>query len=111
MAQKLSITIAGAVSLGSYESGVAFEVLDALSQHNSWAAQNNPAVRIEIDVFTGASAGGMTVAMVAQRLLFDGTTMNLPYNNRFTTHGFVTSTSQSCWLCQQRITHAFDLFL
>jgi hypothetical protein len=81
MAKKLSITISGAVSLGSYESGVAFEVLDALSQHNRWAAQNNPDARIEIDVLTGASAGGMTVAMIAQRLLFDGAAMSLPYDN------------------------------
>lgn len=81
MAKKLSITISGAVSLGSYESGVAFEVLDALSQHNQWGAQNNPDARIEIDVLTGASAGGMTVAMLAQRLLFDGAAMNLPYDN------------------------------
>jgi predicted acylesterase/phospholipase RssA len=82
MAKKLSITIAGAVSLGSYEAGVAFEVLDALSQHNQWAEANNlPDERIEIDVLTGASAGGMTVAMLAQRLLFDGPAMSLPYSN------------------------------
>ncbi|HEX8817023.1 MAG TPA: patatin-like phospholipase family protein [Terriglobales bacterium] len=81
-AKKLAITIAGAVSLGSYESGVAFEVLDALAQHNHWADENNsPDERIEIDVLTGASAGGMTVAMIAQRLLFDGPAMNQPYNN------------------------------
>jgi predicted acylesterase/phospholipase RssA len=82
VAKKLAITIAGAVSLGSYESGVAFEVLDAIAQHNQWAAQNNlPDERIEIDVLTGASAGGMTVAMIAQRLLFDGPAMSLPYDN------------------------------
>ncbi|HVW07393.1 MAG TPA: patatin-like phospholipase family protein [Bryobacteraceae bacterium] len=81
MPKKLSITIAGAVSLGSYESGVAFEILDAVSQHNAWAAQTNPDERIEIDVLTGASAGGMTAAMIAQRLLFDGAAMNQPYDN------------------------------
>lgn len=82
MAKKLSITIAGAVSLGSYESGVAFEILDAVAQHNTWADQQDPpAERIEIDVLTGASAGGMTVAMIAQRLLFDGPSMSDPYNN------------------------------
>ena len=82
MAKKLAITIAGAVSLGSYEAGVAFEVLDAIAQHNLWAAQNSSSdERIEIDVLTGASAGGMTVAMIAQRLLFDGPAMSLPYDN------------------------------
>lgn len=82
MAKKLAITIAGAVSLGSYEAGVAFEVLDAIAQHNQWAAENSLLdERIEIDVLTGASAGGMTVAMIAQRLLFDGPAMSLPYDN------------------------------
>jgi hypothetical protein len=82
MARKLAITISGAVSLGSYESGVAFEVLDALAQHNQWARENElPDERIEIDVLTGASAGGMTVAMIAQRLLYDGPSMRDPYNN------------------------------
>ncbi len=82
MAKKLAITISGAVSLGSYESGVAFEILDALAQHNAWAAASNlPAERIEIDVLTGASAGGMTVAMIAQRLFYDGASMGQPYDN------------------------------
>ena len=82
MAKKLAITISGAVSLGSYESGVVFEVLDALAQHNQWANANNlPDERIEIDVLTGASAGGMTVAMIAQRLLYDGLSMIQAYNN------------------------------
>ena len=82
MAKKLAITIAGAVSLGSYESGVAFEIFDAIAQHNQWADANHLTdERIEIDVLTGASAGGMTVAMLAQRLLFDGPTMSQPYDN------------------------------
>jgi hypothetical protein len=82
MAKKLAITISGAVSLGSYESGVVFEVLDALAQHNQWADANHlPDERIEIDVLTGASAGGMTVAMVAQRLLYDGPAMGQAYDN------------------------------
>jgi hypothetical protein len=68
MAMKLAVTISGAVSLGSYESGVAFEVLDSLAQHNQWASTNNlPDERIEIDVLTGASAGGMTVALDDER--------------------------------------------
>lgn len=82
MAKKLAITISGAVSLGSYDAGVVFEVLDALTQHNQWADANNLAdERIEIDVLTGASAGGMTVAMIAQRLLYDGPSLSQPYNN------------------------------
>jgi len=63
MPKNLAITIAGAVSLGCYESGVAFEILDAIAQHNQWADANNQTdERIEIDVLTGASAGGMTSA-------------------------------------------------
>jgi hypothetical protein len=82
MAKKLAMTIAGAVSLGSYESGVAYEILDAITQHNQWADLNNlPDERFEIDVLTGASAGGMTSAMIAQRLLYDGPSMSQPYDN------------------------------
>lgn len=82
VAKKLAITVSGAVSLGSYEAGVAFEVLDALAQHNQWANANNlPDERIEIDVLTGASSGGMTVAMIGQRLLYDGLSMSQPYDN------------------------------
>jgi hypothetical protein len=82
MAKKLAITIAGAVSLGCYEAGVAFEILDAVAQHNQWADANDQAdERIEIDVLTGASAGGMTSAMIAQRLLYDGPAMSQPYSN------------------------------
>lgn len=32
--KRLAITIAGAVSLGSYEAGVLWEVLEAVRQHN-----------------------------------------------------------------------------
>lgn len=53
-----------------------------LAQHNQWASENNSRdERIEIDVLPGASAGGMTVAMIAQRLLFDGPALSLPYSN------------------------------
>jgi len=82
MAKKLALTIAGAVSLGSYEAGVMYEVLDALGQHNTWAVENGkPEQRIEIDVLTGASAGGMTAAMTAISLLFDGASLSDPYGN------------------------------
>src|SRR5262252_5913939 len=82
MAKKVAITISGAVSLGSYESGVVYEVLDALAQHNYWAdASHLPDERIEIDVLTGASAGGMTAAMIAQNLLYDGPSLSQPYDN------------------------------
>ena len=82
MPKNLAITIAGAVSLGSYESGVIYEILDALAQHNQWCQDNNtPDQRIEIDVITGASAGGMTAAIVAQRLLYDGDSLASPYDN------------------------------
>ncbi len=65
MRKKLAITIAGAVSLGSYESGVLYEVIAALKQHNSKLPPNGDGNRIEIDVLTGASAGGMTAIILA----------------------------------------------
>lgn len=80
MPYRLAITIAGAVSLGSFEGGVLFEVVDALGQHNT---ASTPDQRIYIDVLTGASAGGMTAAITAQNLLYSGPALADPYNNPF----------------------------
>ena len=68
MTYRVAIAISGAVSLGSYEAGTLYEIIKALKEHNENPA--NP--KIEIDVLTGASAGGMTAAMIAQKLLYDG---------------------------------------
>lgn len=82
MPKRLAITVAGAVSLGSFEAGVLFEVLSAIKQHN----QNNATKdneRIEVDVLTGASAGGMTATIAAQKLLFDADALDGAYRNSF----------------------------
>lgn len=80
MPKKLAIAIAGAVSLGSYEAGVLFEVLDAIRQHN-----RNPATseeeKVIIDVLTGASAGGMTAIILAQKLMYSDGEFKGPYDN------------------------------
>ena len=70
MAKRVAITIAGAVSLGSYEAGVLYELLNAF---DTWNRQpdSDESKKIYIDVLTGASAGAMTAAMVAQRLMYD----------------------------------------
>jgi hypothetical protein len=80
MPKKLAITIAGAVSLGSYESGVLYEVLDAIRQHNANPATDGNS-RIEIDVLTGASAGGMTAIILAQKLMFSADQFKGAYDN------------------------------
>jgi hypothetical protein len=80
MPYRLAITIAGAVSLGSFEAGVLFEILDALAQHNQAAP---PGQRIYVDVLTGASAGGMTAAITAQTVLYSWPAISDPYNNPF----------------------------
>ena len=67
MTYRVAMAISGAVSLGSYEAGCVYELLNAFKEHNA-NPQNTP---IEIDVLTGASAGGMTAAMIAQKLLYD----------------------------------------
>jgi predicted acylesterase/phospholipase RssA len=73
MAKHIAITIAGAVSLGSYESGVMYEMLEALRIHNEKAeAAGTPDTKIYVDVITGASAGGMTAAVLGQWLMFAG---------------------------------------
>jgi predicted acylesterase/phospholipase RssA len=83
----LAITIAGAVSLGSYEAGATYEILDAIRQHNDDPETVKGGDFINIDVLTGASAGGMTAAILAQKLLFaknefvDASGKSSPYNN------------------------------
>jgi predicted acylesterase/phospholipase RssA len=83
MSKRLAITISGAVSLGSYEAGVLYEICEALGQHNDPETRANPVDRIEIDVLTGASAGGMTAVIAAQNLLYSGSSLKEPQNNPF----------------------------
>lgn len=80
MNKRLAITISGAVSLGSYEAGVLYEIINAFGQHNNDAATPSQE-RIEIDVITGASAGGMTAGIAVQKLLFEAGSLTDPYNN------------------------------
>lgn len=80
MAKRLAVTVAGAVSLGSFEAGVMYEVINAIKQHNQ-DPRTAPADRIEIDVLTGASAGGMTAAVAAHKLLFSAASLEDPYGN------------------------------
>src|SRR5271156_1199466 len=80
MPKRLAITVAGAVSLGSYEAGVLYEVLDTIRQHNTDPATTTDD-RIVIDVLTGASAGGMTAIVLAQKLLYSAGEFNGPYDN------------------------------
>jgi len=83
----LAVTIAGAVSLGSYEAGAMYEIFDAIRQHNENPTTISLGDFIRIDVLTGASAGGMTAAILAQKLLFaknefvDATGKSAPYDN------------------------------
>jgi hypothetical protein len=82
MPKRLAITVAGAVSLGSFEAGVLFEVLSAIKQHNQ-DSRTTDQDRIEVDVLTGASAGGMTATIAAQKLLFDSSALDGAYRNSF----------------------------
>jgi hypothetical protein len=82
MAKRVAITIAGAVSLGSYEAGVTYELLEAFRAYNEGVDAGKIAgEKIYVDVLTGASAGGMTAAMLAQRLMFDGASMEGEFTN------------------------------
>jgi predicted acylesterase/phospholipase RssA len=82
MSRKIAIAISGAVSLGSFEAGVMYEVLEAIARYNE-APERLESDRIEIDVITGASAGGMTAGVLAQKLLCDSAEVSLrePFNN------------------------------
>jgi Patatin-like phospholipase len=80
MPQKLAIAISGAVSLGSYEAGVIYEMVEAIAQHNSHPDTTDEQ-RIEIDVVTGASAGAMTACILVQKLMFEAEALRQPYAN------------------------------
>jgi predicted acylesterase/phospholipase RssA len=81
--KRLAITITGAVSLGSFEAGVMFEVFDAIANHNKAVDDQKlpPEQKIQVDVMTGASAGGMTAAIAAQKLMFEQSALADPYDN------------------------------
>ncbi len=82
MTRKLAIVISGAVSLGSYEAGVMYEVIEAIARHNeNLKDEERNEKKIEIDVITGASAGGMTACMLAQHLLCHDQSLRDPYEN------------------------------
>jgi hypothetical protein len=78
MPYRIAVIVAGAVSLGSYEAGVVYEIIDAIGQHNSAAPAKE---QIFIDVLTGASAGGMSATVLAQKLLFEAGSLANPYDN------------------------------
>ena len=80
--KRLAITISGAVSLGSYEAGVLYELLTALAEHNNTAATTG-ADPIFVDVVTGASAGAMTATIAAQMLAGNGTQAWSVFDNPF----------------------------
>src|ERR1700761_9154801 len=83
----LALTIAGAVSLGSYEAGATYEILDSIRQHNENPETVANGDFIRIDVLTGASAGGMTASILSHKLLFAKNAFvganggSSPYNN------------------------------
>jgi hypothetical protein len=79
MAKRIAITIAGAVSLGSYEAGVLYELMQAIRTNNEAAVSDDN--RIYVDVVTGASAGGMTAAMISQRLMYDAASLEGEFTN------------------------------
>ncbi len=81
MPKRLAITISGAVSLGSYEAGVLYEIITAIGQHNQAATSEDG--KIYIDVLTGASAGGMTAAIATQKLLYEADSLADPHDNPF----------------------------
>src|SRR5277367_2066662 len=67
----LGINMAGAVSAGAYTAGVLDFLTEALEQWYAAKAAANPAVpmhNISIDVFSGASAGGMCAAIASVML-------------------------------------------
>ncbi|HYF66924.1 MAG TPA: patatin-like phospholipase family protein [Ohtaekwangia sp.] len=68
---EIGLVMAGAVSAGAYTAGVIDYLLDALDAWH-YAQKNNPAIpqhQVCIRVMSGASAGGMTLAIAAIEIL------------------------------------------
>ena len=78
MPYRVAIAISGAVSLGSYEAGTLYEIINAIKTHNN---ATDTEQHIHIDVLTGASAGGMTAALAAQKLLYEAPSLSDAYTN------------------------------
>jgi predicted acylesterase/phospholipase RssA len=72
MPKYIAITVAGAVSLGCYEAGVLYEMLEAIAQHNNDPQTKAQKDFIYVDIIIGASAGAMSSAILTQHLLWDG---------------------------------------
>jgi len=85
MPRKLSIVISGAVSLGSYEAGVIYELMEAIALHNKSLQETSVELykekRVLIDVITGASAGAMTAGILSQQLYYGGKQLREAYGN------------------------------
>lgn len=60
--KKIALVFSGAVSLGSFEAGVAYEIVKYIQQ------QDNP--ELEVDVIVGSSAGALTGALTAMCLVY-----------------------------------------
>lgn len=73
-AHKIALILAGGGSIGAFESGVVTELLHLLQQRNAEGPHH-----FEIDVITGASAGGVVGALAA-RYLQDGPADDLAQN-------------------------------
>lgn len=70
---RIAINMAGAISAGAYTAGVLDFLTEALDAWSKARAENQPVLahRVSIDVFTGASAGGMCAAISALLLQDD----------------------------------------
>ncbi len=59
-----------------------YEIIHAIGQHNAHKdTLKNPDEKIVIDVLTGASAGGMTATIAAQKLAFEASALDGAYTN------------------------------
>jgi len=64
-----------------------YEIIEAIAQHNQHQ-ETAEDQKIIIDVITGASAGAMTAAILAQKLLFEADRLQAPTKMTSTGHGW-----------------------
>jgi predicted acylesterase/phospholipase RssA len=66
--KKIALVMGGGGSLGAYEAGVLIELMYALDTLNAELPEQD---RFVVDVITGASAGGMSAAVMARVMMYD----------------------------------------
>lgn len=71
MSRKIALVTSGAVSLGSYEAGVLYELFEIFRLYAGRCAKEGREVEYEVDVLAGASAGSVNSVIYGLAAVYD----------------------------------------